>query len=178
MSVCSIKVLVLSLCPIRSKPDQQTDTRTKLVNLLGSIDSQPAIIIAEKTAFSTEQDVLASFAQTENLTALSLIEHNDIYHWYHASQASGELPKHAEAKLTLIFPATEVHIRKYSQQKIRMVTETPEIYREHVQPYVQSKTGNGRLNWVYNILEKKKESESIISEDADPQEGYILLPDR
>jgi hypothetical protein len=51
------------------------------------------------------------------------------------------------------------------------------IYREFVLPYVNSKRENGRLNWVYNILEKKKESESIIVEDADSQEGFILLPD-
>jgi m7GpppX diphosphatase len=46
-----------------------------------------------------------------------------------------------------------------------------------VLPYVNSKRENGRLNWVYNILEKKKESESIICEDEDEQEGFMLLPD-
>ncbi len=33
------------------------------------------------------------------------------------------------------------------------------------------------LNWVYNILEHKKEQERIIFEDADPVTGFILLPD-
>jgi m7GpppX diphosphatase len=102
-----------------------SDTRTKTINVLGTIDSQPAIIIAEKTAFSTESDLLRSFSQKTHLPILSLIEHNDIYHWFLASQASGELPRCAEAKLTLIYPATGVHIRKYSSQSLRMVTETP-----------------------------------------------------
>ncbi|KAI5849207.1 HIT-like domain-containing protein [Tricharina praecox] len=153
------------------------DTRTKTVNLLGKIDSQSAIVIAEKTAFTTDPEFLESFSQPSHLSALSLVERNDIYHWFLASQATGELPRHAEAKLTLIFPATETHIRKYSVQSLRMVTETPEIYREHVLPYVSSKRGGGRLNWVYNVLEKKRESESIIIEDTDEQEGFMLLPD-
>lgn len=147
------------------------------MNLLGAIDSQPAIIIAEKTAFIAEPEFLKVFSQLSHLSALSLIERNDIYHWFLASQTSGELPRHAEAKLTLIFPATETHIRKYSSQSLRMVTETPEIYREHVLPYINSGRESGRLNWVYNILEKKRESESIILEDTDEQEGFMLLPD-
>lgn len=30
--------------------------------------------------------------------------------------------------------------------------------------------------WVYNILEKKAESEGIVYEDPDPEVGFILLP--
>jgi len=153
------------------------DTRAKTVNLLGKIDSQPAIVIAEKIAFAAEPEFLESFLQPSHLSALSLVERNDIYHWFLASQTSGELPRHADAKLTLIFPATETHIRKYSFQSLRVVTETPEIYREHVLPFVISKSEGGRLNWVYNILQKERESESIIIEDTDEQEGFILLPD-
>lgn len=80
-------------------------------------------------------------------------------------------------KLTMIFPATETHIRKYSQQQLRMVTETPEVYRQHVRPYVDEKRANGRLNWVYNILAHEAESERIIVEDRDEENGFILLPD-
>lgn len=31
--------------------------------------------------------------------------------------------------------------------------------------------------WVYNILEKKAESERLVYEDPDPEVGFILLPD-
>lgn len=148
-----------------------------MVNLLGTIDGQTAIVIAEKTAFAIEEGSLASFVQPKNLSALSLIERNDIYHWFLASQAPGELPQHPGAKLTLIFPATAAHIRKYSAQNVRMVTETSEIYLKFVKPYLETKCDPGRLNWVYNILEKKKEAESIIVEDPDDKEGFILLPD-
>lgn len=34
-----------------------------------------------------------------------------------------------------------------------------------------------RSQWVYNILEKKAESERLVYEDPDPEVGFILLPD-
>lgn len=153
------------------------DTRTKTVNLLGTIDSQPAIVLAEKTAFYTESQTLGSFTQPEHFPTVSLIQRNDIYHWFLASQVSRDLPRYADAKLTLIFPATESHIQKHSYQSFRIVTETAGIYREFILPHIEKKRSGGRLTWVYNILEKKAESDSIIAEDTDDQEGFVLLPD-
>jgi m7GpppX diphosphatase len=80
-------------------------------------------------------------------------------------------------KLNLIWPCTDLHIRKYSAQNVRMVTETPEVYRDHVQPYMLSKREQGRLNWVYNIIEGRKEQEDVIVRQDDPEEGFLLLPD-
>jgi len=31
--------------------------------------------------------------------------------------------------------------------------------------------------WVYNVLNKEKESENIVFDDPDPETGFILLPD-
>ncbi|RPB04284.1 scavenger mRNA decapping enzyme [Choiromyces venosus 120613-1] len=149
------------------------DTKTKTVNLLGEIESTPAILIAEKTAFNVTDSHLTKFSHHLHLPKVSLIERNDIYHWFLASQNS----EYGEVKLTLIFPVTETHIRKYTHQQLRMVVETPEIYRDLVKPYVEEKRGNGRLNWAYNILEHKAEKESVILEDPDDLEGFMLLPD-
>lgn len=33
------------------------------------------------------------------------------------------------------------------------------------------------LQWIYNILEHKKEEDRIVFEDPDPELGFILLPD-
>ena len=33
------------------------------------------------------------------------------------------------------------------------------------------------FQWVYNIIEHKAESDRIIYEDADPETGFLLLPD-
>ena len=90
-----------------------------------------------------------------------------------------------DLKLNLITPCTSKHIKKYSPQKIRMVTETPGVYHQHVRPYILAQKEAGRMDWVYNILEGRKEQEDIIYRETrsgeyelghDP-EGFLLLPD-
>lgn len=58
-----------------------------------------------------------------------------------------------------------------------MVTETPEIYRQYVQPYMQRKREAGRLSWVYNILDGKTEQEDVIVRQDGDEEGFLVLPD-
>lgn len=60
-----------------------------------------------------------------------------------------------------------------------MVTETAEIYRTHVRPYMQAKREEGRLNWVFNILEGRTEQEDVIMRDEGhgPEDGFLMLPD-
>ena len=83
-------------------------------------------------------------------------------------------------KLNLIYPCTEQHIRKYSPQAVRIVTESPEIYKSHIQPYMRKKRDEGRLNWVFNILEGRTEQEDVILRDngqGSPEDAFLLLPD-
>jgi m7GpppX diphosphatase len=62
-----------------------------------------------------------------------------------------------------------------------MVTETPETYRKHVQPYMRAKREEGRLNWVFNILEGRTEQEDVILRDdggeGGSQDAFLMLPD-
>lgn len=60
-----------------------------------------------------------------------------------------------------------------------MVTETPEIYRDYVRPYMSAQREEGRLNWVFNILEGRTEQEDVILRDAGegPDDGFLMLPD-
>jgi len=57
-----------------------------------------------------------------------------------------------------------------------MVTETPEIYRDYVRPFIQKKREEGRLNWVFNIIEGRTEQEDVIYREHG-EEGFLLLPD-
>lgn len=85
-----------------------------------------------------------------------------------------------DLKINLIYPCTESHVRKYSKQAARLVHETPEIYASHVRPYMQRKRDEGRLNWVYNIIEGRTEVEDVIYRTAlgtQGDEGFLLLPD-
>lgn len=61
-----------------------------------------------------------------------------------------------------------------------MVVETPEIYLQKIRPYMSQKRDQGRLNWVWNIIEGKTEVEDVIYRTPvgrDGDEGFLLLPD-
>ena len=147
---------------------------------MGTIDFQPSLLIFERAAFPTSLEevrtVNAALTNIKNLGA------NDIYAWYLASLSpppSGTLPP--DLKLNLIYPCTETHIKKYSPQSVRMVTETSATYAQHVRPYMKRKREEGRLNWVFNIIEGRTEQEDIIvrqsRELGKDEEGFLILPD-
>ena len=129
-----------------------------------------------------------SLARLRNLGA------NDVYNWYVARGGAadggaaaaggeggvGDGDFFADLKINLIYPCTESHVRKYSKQGVRFVTETPGIYRDKIRPHMLSKREQGRLNWVFNIIEGRTEVEDVIyrtklGEAGD--EGFLLLPD-
>ncbi|KAL8728165.1 MAG: hypothetical protein Q9166_005559 [cf. Caloplaca sp. 2 TL-2023] len=62
-----------------------------------------------------------------------------------------------------------------------MVTETSEIYKDHIRPYIAKQREQGRLDWVYNILEGRKEQNDIIFRDPGQagakEEAFLLAPD-
>ncbi|KAK3398227.1 HIT-like domain-containing protein [Sordaria brevicollis] len=138
------------------------DQAGRRTTLLGSIDSQPALLILERAPFPTSTDYLSSAPLT--LRTLKNLGANDIYHWYMATSggaspnSDSEEDDFSDLKINLIYPCTPKHIAKYSKQAVRYVSETPEIYRDH-----------GR-----------KEVEDVIYRTPfgeDPEEGFLLLPD-
>lgn len=78
-------------------------------------------------------------------------------------------------KSTVIYPATDKHIEKYSICQKYLIRETPELYEKITLPYLTESQFS--LDWVYNILEHKQERERIVFEDDDAETGFILLPD-
>ena len=76
-----------------------------------------------------------------------------------------------ELKVSIIYPATEKHILKFTQQAMHLIQETPEIYDKVTLPYLAKEQFS--IDWVYNILEHKQEVDKIVYEDSD----FILLPD-
>ncbi|KAK9494942.1 HIT-like domain-containing protein [Lipomyces doorenjongii] len=153
------------------------DTRSKLINILGTIDSTPAILIVEKTAFTAHDEAAIAKLQTvENgISSIRLLDRNDIYRWYMAVLVQ-DLEISPGAKVSLIWPATKTHIEKYGKQRRRVIRETPELYRKILYPYIEKMRGD-RIQWVYNILSHKVEADRIVYENPDPREGFVLLPD-
>ncbi|KAL2002944.1 hypothetical protein VTN02DRAFT_5477 [Thermoascus thermophilus] len=155
------------------------DQSGRRIAILGSIHGKQGILLAERAAFAADSpEVLRAFHAA--ITRVTNLGDNDIYRWYLASSGigGGELQP-PDLKLNLIWPCTEQHIRKYSAQPVRTVTETPAIYRDYVRPYMSKKREEGRLNWVFNILDGKTEQEDVILRDPGhgPEDGFLMLPD-
>ncbi|CAK7897862.1 m7GpppX diphosphatase [[Candida] anglica] len=150
-----------------------SNPQTKSIVLLGQIDGEDAIVSIEKSHFISSDE--SPIDLTKLVQDLRLIQQNDIYSWSLANLAQ-DIESAPGAKLNVVYPATETHIRKYSQQKLHYVVETPEMYRNFVEPYIETMKGD-RIKWVYNILFEGKEAESVIYHDKDPESGFVLLPD-
>ncbi|KAJ7876804.1 scavenger mRNA decapping enzyme [Mycena leptocephala] len=99
----------------------------------------PAILRIEKSAIPLDVSqhifpgTLGGF-----LSKVKCMESTDIYMWLVGwiSASSMEKQPQGDVKVSIICPATEVHIRKYSKQSSILVRETPDIYRRIVQPYI------------------------------------------
>ena len=152
-----------------------SDQAGRRISLLGTIDSQDAVLIAERAAFDTSDAVLNNFSTS--LHNIKNLGANDIYAWFLAnSNSSSDHDSTPDYKLNLIYPCTAKHIKKYEKQGLRIVRETPEIYANYVRPYIAKQHEKGTLQWVYNILDGLKEQEDVIYRETG-DEGFLLLPD-
>ncbi|KAK4899985.1 hypothetical protein LTR27_002748 [Elasticomyces elasticus] len=156
------------------------DQGGRRIILQGTISGKPALLLAERGAFDTDPTYLSAFGRL--VVHVKNLGENDIYRWYLANSLpdnSADRPTPPDLKINLIYPSTEKHIKKYSFQSSRYVTETPDIYAKHVRPYMQQCREEGRLNWVFNILDGVAEQENVLyrSEESDPKNDYLLLPD-
>ncbi|KAI0938862.1 hypothetical protein AcV5_000448 [Taiwanofungus camphoratus] len=152
------------------------DPITHALTLLGTLplaegDRSPAIVRVEKTAFSPDipENLLSSI-----LSNIRVIGNTDIYTWLFGWLAgSNERP---DVKMDIIHPATEVHIRKYSAQKVMIVRETPDLYDSLVKPFITA-FPTSRTQWVEDTLQGKSEAEKVLYKDPSQDVGYVLLPD-
>lgn len=78
-------------------------------------------------------------------------------------------------KTTIIYPATDKLINKFTQRPSYFVMETPEMYRKITEPYIMEHLGDHK--WVYNILEGKAEQDRVVVRDTDQKEGFVLTAD-
>jgi m7GpppX diphosphatase len=154
------------------------DQAGRRIVLQGTIHSSPALLLAERAAFASSHSSLDAFSTS--LSHIHNLGDNDIYRWFMAHSPAGQAQP-PDLKINLIYPCTDQHVKKYTAQPLRHVTETPEIYRHHVRPFMQSKRDQGRLNWVFNILDGRTEQDHVLfrsPHDTTPEdERYLLLPD-
>ncbi|XP_043853709.1 m7GpppX diphosphatase [Dromiciops gliroides] len=151
-------------------------SRDKIIFLHGKVnetsgdgdgDGDDAVVILEKTPFQVDQVAQLLLGSPE----LQLQFSNDIYSTYNLFP-----PKLlSDIKTTVVYPATEKHLKKYLRQDLHLVRETGDDYKNITLPYLDSQSLS--IQWVYNILEKKAEADRIVFENPDPLDGFVLIPD-
>lgn len=63
----------------------------------------------------------------------------------------------------LISPASERQIKRVMpSHSTVLIEESPEMYAQVVQPYIQTIVESGSLNWIFNIIQGKKEQERLL----------------
>lgn len=141
----------------------------KSIAVVGNLKGKEgnAVVMLKKLAFNAEKLEEIFSGKTETKTLFR----NDIYY-----NSTAWMPRELnELGATIIYPAQEKHILKYEKQASSFVYETPELYKEVTKPFIESASFS--KEWIYNILEHKKEEDRIVFEDPDPELGFILLPD-
>lgn len=145
------------------------------ITLQGTYNNETAVIKLEKSPFVEEA---IKKAVSHKSTSADRIFANDVYSSYmlNPSDASNELSK---IKVTVVCPASESVLAKYSRSDCIFFSETPDSYTKIVEPFINNKLENdvGCNNWVYNILEGKSEVDRVILNDPDPDSGFIICPD-
>lgn len=142
---------------------EETRSKHLALHLKHLKNSSNAIVLLDKTPFNSAE----SFETI--LEELEAVDTNDIYHRF-INHAKG-----IECKA--IYPSTESHLKKYSEQSKRIVLETPEMHSRITRPYYESLRKSGQISWIDNILADQSEMERRIIDKKCPLNGFILLPD-
>ncbi|XP_017465904.1 PREDICTED: m7GpppX diphosphatase [Rhagoletis zephyria] len=160
----------------------QNNTMRKTIALLGSFPDvstvDVAVVLLEKQAFK-ERDVQTASeegaTETPSIFSAALQVHTEFINNIYGSFRCIPSTELNGIKTTVVYPATEKHIEKYSLTQKYLITETPALYEQLTLPYITNSQFS--LDWVYNILEHRQETDRIVYEDSDPETGFILLPD-
>ncbi|KAL0859801.1 hypothetical protein ABMA27_010145 [Loxostege sticticalis] len=147
------------------------NTNRKTVCIKGTFKGKSgvALILFEKNAFKEEDLNDKGYFSAD--TELQTFFQNDIYGNYECFPR----PTLNGVKTTVIYPATEKHIAKFTLQEVHIVLETPELYEKLTLPHIEKEQFN--LQWVYNILEGKSEQDRIVHDNKCEKEGFVLVPD-
>jgi hypothetical protein len=85
------------------------------------------------------------------------------------TQAGSPHPPHPfppfphQISITLICPANDTDIAKYSEQRRHLVRETPELHQTVTCPYIEQ-IPPAQLGWVQAIIERRKEMDRLLYE--------------
>jgi len=159
----------LSLFRVTRILGEDVDRKTIFIEAEVKDSDKPAVITLEQLPFSGPQVGALMGPESQSPALNDFI--NDIYGQFKVRPQ----PQHNQIKANIVHPASEKHIQKYLSSPPHLIVETPLLYRSVTLPHLDKEQFS--LQWVYNVLEHKKEVERIIFEDPDPSVGFILAPD-
>lgn len=118
------------------------------------------------------------YSCVQGLQDIKQITSNDVYYWG-VGIIKQDLNKNPTARLNLIWPANYIHIKRFDQQNLHFVIETPATYMQVVKPYIDEQVNdNQNLKWVYKILYEGSDNDRVLyKEDEDRERGFLILPD-
>lgn len=148
-------------------------TLNKSMTFQAKFDNQPVVVRLEKTQF-VEDD--ARKLLLDKNTNFKMDQTNDIYSAYDISPAGSN--KTTEVRASVVWPANDGVLKKYSHSETMFFSESPEVYNRVVAPFIQHKVTSSKSDnqWVFNILDGKAEKDRIILNDTDKKSGFVLLP--
>ncbi|ODN74063.1 hypothetical protein L202_07532 [Cryptococcus amylolentus CBS 6039] len=137
--------------------------------ILGRLEGEDAIVHLQKSlvAGKDAEEVV------KRLEDVKLLLENTPYYSAHA-WVKPDIT-HPDYNLKLICPATADHIKKYSIQERYVVRETAEVYETVVKPFIDAMPVS-KIQWVYEILEGRKEVDRVLVNKSGP-DGFVVLPD-
>ena len=117
--------------------------------LLGTLETIPTLVLLYQIPFSKTASDKNEDSKMTNKIAASISTHtNDIYSNFTISFENSTMTH----KMTIISPATQSHIAKYSKQNsYHLVSETQEMYETSTVKYIEGLNPE-KHRWVYNIL--------------------------
>uniref|UniRef100_A0A914C6E0 m7GpppX diphosphatase n=1 Tax=Acrobeloides nanus TaxID=290746 RepID=A0A914C6E0_9BILA len=159
-----------NLAEFEFKEVLSSDPSRKAVFLLlnNKTTGKAAILVADKNPFVEDGSVINEWIKDAKLRNLA---QNDIYGSYELLMPE----KFNAVKSSLIYPATDKHILKYRRREVYMIYETADDYKSITKPSIKESLFN--LDWVYNFLDHKAETDRIVFDDPDPNIGFMLAPD-
>lgn len=175
--------------PSKSKPSPQTPMEfknlkishviddsisSKTITFQGTYNGEVAVIRLEKTLFD-EAAMKKALGNDETSSTLDFA--NDVYSSYLLNPCGGPNLLN-DIKATVICPANETVLAKYSRADMIFYSETPDTYLKVVGPFIEDKVTNEKdyNQWVFNILDGKAEADRIILNDPDPDSGFVIAP--
>ena len=136
-------------------------------------------IFNDKKFSSADYSCDNEYSCVNGIQKLKQLGNNDGYHWG-LIVTKQSLEQNPTAKISVIWPASYVHIRMFDQQSLHVFSETPELYERIVKPYIQEMSTYDKLSWVYDILYGDVDPNRVVYKDYDEtkkDEGFVVLPD-